>query len=56
MQVNDPTAEWQLKLAALMKTCALGQGKLQALPGSAHRSQALPDLITKPKVKFKTTQ
>ena len=31
MQVNDPTAEWQLKLAALMKTCALGQGKLQAL-------------------------
>ena len=31
MQVNDPTAEWQLKLAALMKTCALGQGRLQAL-------------------------
>jgi hypothetical protein len=31
MQVADPTSEWQLKLAAMLKTCALGQGKLQAL-------------------------
>ena len=31
MQVGDPTSEWQLKLAAMMKTCALGQGSLQTL-------------------------
>jgi len=31
MQVADPTSEWQLKLAALMKTCALGQGSLQSM-------------------------
>jgi hypothetical protein len=31
MQVTDPTSEWQLKLAAMMKTCALGQGTLPAL-------------------------
>ena len=31
MQVTDPTSEWQLKLAAMMKTCALGKGTLQAL-------------------------
>ena len=31
LQVTDPTSEWQLKFAAMMKTCALGHGTLQAL-------------------------
>ena len=31
LHATDPTAEWQLKLAALMKTCSIGAGKLKPL-------------------------